>query len=166
MPESLEERRVMTTTVFLDFGEAFPAGELVTTAGEIRNTIFGPDLRTKEDPKITASSGIVLTSLESVANANAIDMNGSFAYEQADFIALRDSIVAKVERHFEPFDVNVVVNAAANLADVTRALSANAGDSSGQFDAYVFVTGAYSHPLATSIRTCPGGTANVVSPVV
>jgi hypothetical protein len=85
--------------------------------------------------------------LESVVLQTPIDFNNSNAMtdgkaDRADYLALRDSIVRIVDRHFEPFDVNVVVSAASNLNDVNNALSANGRDVRKQCDAYVFITSA------------------------
>src|SRR5262245_27955542 len=50
MIERLERRRLLTSNVYLDFGDNFPAGGLQMTALTLRNTfgssgLQGPDLR-------------------------------------------------------------------------------------------------------------------------
>ena len=64
---------------------------------------------------------------------------------------VRNSIVALVQRHYEPFDVNVVVSSAGSLDAVNQAMAANSGDVTGQFDAYVFVTGVTRTNIGTQV---------------
>ena len=75
--ETLENRQVMTTTVFLDFGEGFTDGSLAMTAGEFRNTIQGPDLTKEGSPRIMTGTNLVFSSLESVVRDQAIDFDGA-----------------------------------------------------------------------------------------
>src|SRR4051794_6812066 len=59
--ENLEERTLLTSNVFLDFGDNFPAGGLVMTAQQLRNNfggspagLQGPDVRQADNPATMA----------------------------------------------------------------------------------------------------------------
>ena len=152
----LEPRTLLTTTVFLDFGEGFGPGGLTMTAAQLRDTLNGPDLisatKPMGQPAIVDATPLRFDPLSTLVQNNAIDYDGTGgAGDSADYIALRDSVVSLVTRYYAPFDVNVVVNAARTLADVTTALAANAGDPTGQFDAYAFVNGIFRTDLTTDL---------------
>ena len=68
--------------------------------------------------------------------------------------AIANAVVPLVQRSLEPFDINVAVGNAANLADAVNAVGANAGDMSGEFDAYLFVTNVTSDDATLNV---PGG---------
>jgi Ca2+-binding RTX toxin-like protein len=73
----------------------------------------------------------------------SLDYDGDGDRDANDAAGLQNAIIDLVTRYYAPFDIDVVVNAASSLADVTNALAANAGDPGGQFDAYAFVTGIF-----------------------
>jgi hypothetical protein len=139
--EQLEDRLLPTTTLFLDFGEGFN-GSLNMSVAALRDTLVGPQFRGDGSPALRDSTNLRFDPLRAVVANQNIDFNGRGAHgDEADYLALRDSILNLVRRHYAPFAVNVVVGNANSLADVTTAMGANAGDITGQFDAYVFVTG-------------------------
>lgn len=142
MLEPLEDRRMMTTTLFLDFGEGFGSGGLTMTAGQLRDTLTGPDIIDDGSPKMTASTPLRFDSLADVVSSQQIDFDGTGGNgDNADFQALKSSIVTIVERQFAPFDVSVEIGRASSLADVTNAMNRNSTATNGKADAYVFVTG-------------------------
>ena len=69
MIEPLEDRRVMTTTLFLDFGEGFGSGGLTMTAGQLRDTLTGPDIIGDGSPKMTASTPLRFDSFADVVSS-------------------------------------------------------------------------------------------------
>jgi Ca2+-binding RTX toxin-like protein len=152
--EGLEARDVPTTTLFLDFGESFPAGGLQMTVAELRDTLTGPDLN---DPFIGLSDNTTLT-FAPLAGLVDFDYDGDGVANARDATALRDNTLALVRRFYDPFDVTVQVARAASLTDVTDALARNAGDASGQFDAYVFVAG-----VTPSAGTIPSGLLGIAA---
>lgn len=146
----------MTTRVFLDFGEGFAGGSLTMTASELRGVIQEasvgqPEISLYAGPDLVRDSGasglfpetqVRLDSLATVVASQALDADGVGGRgDAADYIALRDGIVNLVRRQYEPFDVEVVTAAAGDRFDIYDSMQANAGDLSGQYDAYVFVTG-------------------------
>jgi hypothetical protein len=151
--EALEDRTLLTTTVYLDFGERFPAAGLTMTVQQLRDTLRGPDLT----PGLQNSDTLTFTPLANLVN---FDYNGDGLTNAADVADLRSAVVSLVQRYFAPFDVNVVTAAASNLADVTNTLAANNGDAHGRFDAYVFVAGvtnAQPRPIPAGLFGQAGG---------
>jgi hypothetical protein len=148
--ESLESRRVLTTTVFVDFGADFTDGALQTTPAALRDIAganTGPqlvaDFNGDGTPDFALNDTLTLRSFDSLVfgpgSAN-IDFNGSGTADAADATELRAAILARIAEQFAPFDVVVVEASATTLADVQSSLAANAGNAGGQFDAYLFVT--------------------------
>ncbi len=75
-----------------------------------------------------------------MVTAKKVDFNGTGAKGDVnDFLALRDSVINIVKRIYEPFDVDVKEAFASSLSDVTAAFNVNAGDPTGEHDAYVFI---------------------------
>ena len=70
--ERLEDRRLLTTTVFIDFGEGLNR-QLLTTVGELRRDLFGPPI------PVRAGFGdaelLQIVPLRQVFQANLIDYN-------------------------------------------------------------------------------------------
>ena len=142
--EGLEDRNLLTTTVFLDFGEGFGRDEtLLMTVRELRDTITGPDLDSRiPGGAYNANETLQFESLESVIRRQQVNYDQDFVGGTlADYQALRRDVIRLVQRHFEPFDIDVKVAAAGSLEDVRATMNQNAGDPTGQFDSYVFVTG-------------------------
>jgi hypothetical protein len=139
--EPLEERVLLSTTLFLDFGAAVGMGGMIDTTPAAYRDIFG------------AGTGTDITDNGAGSPADAdtlrlrplqydFDMDGSIA--TADLTALANAVLPLAQRALEPFDIDIVIGAATSLADAVTAVAANAGDAAGEFDAYVFVMQATS----------------------
>lgn len=173
--EALEDRLVPTTTLWLDFGDNFPAHStsvpgayppvfttefyLDMTVQQLRTTLSGPDLRSSTAGALLDSDTVRFTPF---ADEVTFDYNGDGRVDPADADQLRAAVMDLVTRYYEPFDIDIRVGEASNLAAVTAALAANSGSLTGRNDAYVFVTGARSlaaaRPVAPSLYGMAGGT--------
>ncbi|MBC7819290.1 MAG: calcium-binding protein [Planctomycetaceae bacterium] len=145
--EILEDRALLTTTIFLDFGVGFGSTGLTTTAGNLRDvdgSNTGPDLTTL-GVGLSSSSNVKLTPL-------SYDYNGDGTINTTDWNELRNAVRSIVERVFEPFDIVVATSDATSLAAVQAQLGANAGDTTGSHDAYCFVT-----TMTSTVITTNGG---------
>jgi hypothetical protein len=140
----------MTTTLFVDFGRGIGMGNpLNTTVGGFRD-IFGDD--TGSD--LTVGQTSFPDGLNAASSLDFTPLNYDFnlsggAPDNADIDALANAVLPIIQRTLEPFDINVVIASAANLADVRNSVNANTGDPTGQFDAYVFVTAITSNGFTT-----------------
>ncbi len=150
--ERLEDRTMMTTTVFLDFGEGFNRN-MLSTVVRLRDELFGPDAAftvfADEQP-------LEFVSLRSQVASQQLDFDKVGGKgNDADYIALRNSIVSLVKRQFEPFDIKVEIAGARQPQDILNTMGRNAGDASGQFDAYVMVAGIFDAVtgVATGIQS-------------
>lgn len=174
--ESLEERSLLTTTLYMDFGDLFAAGGFTGTLGTLQTatnsgdpSVAGPDL---SDPSLLTedSDGFTMRSLATIYN----NSNANYA---GGLNQLRTDIVDLVNRHFEPFDIDVVdltasainiagesVQAANSLLDISSTLGANESEPKNN-DAYVIVGNLTIHrPVARGGDLDPssvlGGIAN------
>ncbi|MDP6721229.1 MAG: hypothetical protein QGF59_21355, partial [Pirellulaceae bacterium] len=138
--ESLEERVVLTTTMYLDFGGGIGMGSTMsTTVGDFRN-IFGAGNPaggangTGSDltPDLDLTDSFDFTPL-------AYDFNGDMVTNNADITALANAVIPIVQRALEPFDINVLVATAGSLANAVTTVGLNSGDLTGEFDAYNFI---------------------------
>jgi hypothetical protein len=131
--EPLEDRILFSTTLFLDFGAGLGMNNSFdVTAAQYRD-IFGANTGTDlTNDGLAANSTLRFTPL-----AYDFDMNGSI--EDADITALTNAVLPLAQRALEPFDIDLVVRSSVDLAGAVTAVAANAGDASGEFDAYVFV---------------------------
>ncbi|MFO0943477.1 MAG: hypothetical protein U0930_22305 [Pirellulales bacterium] len=141
--ENLEERRVLTTTLYLDFGQGLGMGNtLSTNTGAFKNIFgagdpsFGGSLGTGSD----LTSGFGLLSTDSLdMSPLSYDFEGDGDIDSQDITALSSAVVPLIQRALSPFDINVVVVGATSLAQAATIVGSNAGDPTGQFDAYNFV---------------------------
>jgi hypothetical protein len=153
--ELLEERKLLTTTLYVDFGAGFSNGRLRMTVDELLNNISGPDLNFP--PTILPNDTLQFESMKSYMARNLVDFDGKGAKGDAsDYTALRNSVMDVVRRQYEPFDVVVKEAKATSLLDVTHAFNTNNGDPSGEFDAYVFVSNIVHLPTSQSIADLIG----------
>lgn len=141
MLEPLEPRLLLSTTLFLDFGAGVGmAGTIDTTPG-LFSDIFGAGTGTELTDNPGTAPGendtLRLTPLQYDFNLDGFTNN-------ADLVALANSIVPLVQRSLEPFDILIQVASATGLADAVTSVGANALDPTGEFDAYVFVMQASS----------------------
>lgn len=139
--EVLEDRVVPTTTLFLDFGDAFPTAGLSMTVQQLRTTLAGPNLTEAASGSLRNSDRLTFQPFASQVN---FDYNGDGANDARDAATLRATILTLVQRYYAPFDIDIRVAAARNLTDVANSLTANRGDRTGQFDAYAFIAGVTS----------------------
>ena len=139
--EPLESRTLLTTTVYLDFGDAFPAGGMTGTAEELRDDINGPNFADGGNPGVNDDTGLTFTPFAQVVQNMGVDYDADGNVDGDDATALRNAVISLVTRYYAPFDVNVVVAAAADFDDIEDILDANGGDSSGEYDAYTIVAG-------------------------
>jgi PKD repeat protein len=136
--EPLEDRILLSTTVFLDFGIGVGMGATLNTTAAAYRDIFGAGTGTNlTDDGLAAGSSIVLTPLQ-----YDFDLDGDT--DNADITALSNAVVPLAQRALEPFDIDIAVGNAANLAAAVTAVDANDADPTGHFDAYVFVMTATS----------------------
>ena len=146
---------MLTTTVFLDFGAGIGMGSTLNTSvaafrgifgGNNTGTNMGQDSMMNPNP-FNDDDAMFFSPL-----SYDFDLNG--VINNADLTAMANAVVPLVQRALEPFDINVVVAAAASLADAVTSVGNNAGDASGEFDSYVFVTNVTSDDPALNV---PGG---------
>jgi hypothetical protein len=124
---------MLTTTLFVDFGDGFAGGKLTMGANELVNTLAGPNLGLGTDI-------LQFESLRSYMAKQSVDYNGTGGKgDAADYTALRNSVLDIVKRQFEPFDVIVKEAKATSVLDVVNAFNINNSDPTGENDAYVFV---------------------------
>lgn len=135
----LEDRHLLAANLFVDFGDNFPGGTLVTTQGGLRDIANAP----------APNDRILGVDLRDAANGfNAGTQLNIVA--QAFTAVERARMMAVVERAFLPLDIDVVeltstaqttldgrsVTAATNMADVVNTL--RGGDATWK-DGYIFV---------------------------
>lgn len=153
--EALEDRLVLTSNLYIDFGENFPTGGFDLTAQQLRDTfanggIQGPDIVYSP---IQQTDTIRLRSFQStLVAANSagedVDYNRDGVFNNQDFIDLRAGIITVVQRLYAAFDVNVVAapaitntTSAAYRAAISSTLQLGA-NLPGERDAWVFLTSA------------------------
>ncbi|HSB86970.1 MAG TPA: LEPR-XLL domain-containing protein, partial [Ilumatobacteraceae bacterium] len=128
--EPLEQRLLLSATLYVDFGDQFAGGVLNTTVGALDSTVSGsnpnidgPVLSDATGADYGAAAPVSIQSFNSVYGANTVEA-------AADRAAITDL----VERMYEPFDINVVQASAASLADISVTLGLT-----GTHDSYVIV---------------------------
>jgi len=130
--EPLEERLLLSTTLFLDFGVGVGVGNSFDTTPAAYRDIFGANTGTNlTDNGLNGGDTLRLAPLNYDFDLNAVIDNN-------DITALANAVLPLAQRALEPFDIDLVLGNAANLVDAVTAVAANAGDTTGQFDAYVF----------------------------
>src|SRR5262249_25676395 len=99
--ELLEDRKMLTTTLYVDFGAGVGGGKMVVGADQLSGTLVGRDLGLGSEP-------IQFESLRSYIGRTQFDFDkkGSKG-DTADYTALRNSVMDIVKRQYAPFDVVV-----------------------------------------------------------
>lgn len=135
----LEERQLLAANLFVDFGDNFPGGTLVTTQGALRDVANAP----ADGDRIL---GVTLRD-----SANGFNVGTQLDIVAQTFTATeRARMMAVVERAYLPLDIDVIeltsspqttldgrtVTAASSMADVVDTM--RDGDT-GWKDAYIFV---------------------------
>lgn len=159
----MEQRVMLTTTLFVDFGDRFTGAFGLTTNGtnqvtqaDLRDTINGPVLPDTSSPAhdLPDTATLTFTSFATQA-ANA-------GLTTAQTTEMRTGIMTLMQRYYEPFDINIVELTAtggnlgaATLTDIRTALDANNGAAEHN-DAYMLVAGIAG---STAIHTTAAGVA-------
>lgn len=131
--EPLEERLLLSTTLFLDFGAGVGVGNSFDTTPAAYRDIFGANTGTDlTDSVPQAGATLRLTPL-------SYDFNLDGNTDNNDLTALANAVLPLAQRALEPFDIDLAIGSATGLADAVAAVATNAGDAAGEFDAYVFI---------------------------
>ncbi len=140
--EALEDRRVMTTTLYLDFGLGLPAGGLdvsVSDFASVMGTDTGPDMagRGPDGSKLRSTDTLNFQRLDYDYNDNGLST-------KSDIVKLENKVQQIVQRAVAPFDIHVEIASASSLDDIKKSLRFNNRSTTGKNDAYVFITTATS----------------------
>lgn len=131
--EPLEERLLLSTTLFLDFGAGVGVGNSFDTTPAAYRDIFGANTGTDlTDSVPQAGATLRLTPL-------SYDFNLDGSTDNNDLTALANAVLPLAQRALEPFDIDLAIGSATGLADAVAAVATNDGDATGEFDAYVFI---------------------------
>jgi hypothetical protein len=142
--ECLEDRALLTSTLYIDYGDRFPGGILNTTVGALDNTtnganpnIDGPVLSDANNNLYANGTAVAITSVNTLMGAGAA--------------AFRATLTALAQRFYEPFDITVVeltadlqnvngfnARAAVDLNEISTTLGLNEGVGENN-DSYVIV---------------------------
>jgi hypothetical protein len=120
-------------TLFIDFGDAFPAGGLQMTSLQLHDDIAVGGI---QGPNLTGLGG----RLGGGQIADATNLRFTPLPPLGPGTVLRAAVVSLVQRYYAPLNIDVQVDANANLAGIQADLQANDGLAVGKNDAYVFVT--------------------------
>ncbi|MFH1921196.1 MAG: hypothetical protein ABIP48_15110 [Planctomycetota bacterium] len=126
---------MLTTTLFLDFGEAYPEGGLTMTVDELRSApVNGPAL-----DALDPSDTLTFTSLRSLVQDDriALDYNGDGRVTDADTDKLKEDILDIARRALRPFDIDVKEGDADSIDRIAELYAENQHVKNGRFDAWV-----------------------------
>jgi hypothetical protein len=137
---------LLTSTLYVDFGDSFPAGGFNVTKNNLSTAITagglgGPTINLAGNPTLNFRG---LNTY--MAGANGFDYNGSGAVTAADYTALRADALSVVRQLYAPFDVNVqLAPALDNTSSTTyfngiRATLQMGANANGEYDDWVFVS--------------------------
>ena len=148
--ESLEAKRLLTSTLYLDFGDGFPAAGLFMQASDLSGDfasggIQGPDLVDSgtDGAEIQSDTQLQFDPLEGLIT---FDYNNDGLANAHDYTDLRRDVVELVQRYYAPFDLEVLV---APPLDNTTSETYRDGiigalqqgpAANGEYDAWVFVS--------------------------
>jgi hypothetical protein len=147
--EAFEDRTLLTSYLYVDYGDSFNNGQLQTTTDAlVSHTVAGGiDIQGPQLTDITGANYASGTTLR-LNSFGSFYGTSSTSFFSASTAAARQTIDALVQRAYAPFDVTVIdltpagttvngktVAAAASLDDVSRTLAAS-GDG---HDSYVLV---------------------------
>ncbi len=149
--ESLEDRWMLTSVAYLDFGDNFPVGGLDMTVLQLRNTfanggIQGPDLREFSNGSVVDYQDTLGLQFTGMAPLVTFDYNGSGGVNGTDYTDLRAAVLGLTQRYYNNLDINVVLAPALNntsdatyLQGIRDTLNLGAAVN-GERDAWVFVS--------------------------
>lgn len=131
--EPLEERTLLSSTLFLDFGAGIGMGGTMSTTADAFTAIFGANTGTNTTNGTTTNpTGLNGgSSLDFTPLFYDYDNDGNT--NNADITALSNAVLAVVQDVLSPFDIDVVIAAATSLADAVASVG-------GGGDAYVFAS--------------------------
>ncbi|MEX0642871.1 MAG: hypothetical protein WD468_09235 [Pirellulales bacterium] len=149
--EHLEDRMLLTSVAYLDFGDSFPAGGLDMTVLQLRDTfanggIQGPDFREFDTNNnlVDYADGLGLQ-FTAMAPLVTFDYNGVGGVNATDYSDLRAAVLNLAQRFYNNLDVNVVLapildntSDATYLQGIRDTLNLGAA-ADGERDAWVFV---------------------------
>jgi predicted Zn-dependent protease with MMP-like domain len=134
--ELLESRTLLTTNLYLDFGEGFRANPLQTTVQQQRDTIDNGGIQGPEFDTgfvdFRPTQALTFTSMADYMQQNSISLEGDGVFHERDVTNLELSVLSLVRRYYAPFDVNVTAAAATGFDDIRSKLR-------GTNDTYVLV---------------------------
>lgn len=157
--EPLESRMLLTSTLYVDFGDDFPVGGFTGTVATLRTTtsgvagdpaVNGPlmdkDLNSDfAGPATDDEDAFTITSFNNRYTTDGGNYTGGVTQLRADMMSY-------VRRFFDPFDIDVIeltstpvnvngrmVSAASNLAEISSTLGANEAGVVKNNDAYVLM---------------------------
>jgi len=150
--ESLEERCVLTSTLYVDFGDNFGAG-LIGTIGALRNSVApGSTVNVNGPTMPNLTTGLDFT------DPTTFVMNSFNSVYGGQAAAMRAEIMQLVRRFYEPLDVTVVeltasnqlvngfnVRGAASLNDISLTMNLNEAAAKNN-DNYVLVGNMFIGP--------------------
>jgi len=154
--ECLEDRQLLTTMLYLDFGAAFPAafggpGNLQTTVAGLTNVNGSGPNGNGTGPDLTWTGLTVPMNNTNQLTFQPVtwDFSGDGNFTVADINQLAGAVQDKVEELLAPFDINVAIANASSMADMSTTLNANntVFNQTGQNDVYSLVTVATSLSL-------------------
>ena len=124
--ESLEQRALLTSNLYIDFGDHFPTGGLDLKALQIQDTFINGGI---QGPPVLLSGALEvgdilnLDPLTSVLNFD-YDQDGSEGTAN-DYSLLRANVLAIVQRIYMPFDVDVQIAPALDSSNTTSSKTAS-----------------------------------------
>ena len=108
--EPLEDRILMSTTLFIDFGVGVGVGNNLDTTAAAYRDIFGANTGTDlTDDGLAGGDTLRLTPL-------SYDFDGNSVIDNNDLVALANAALPLAQRALEPFDIDLVIGNAATLA--------------------------------------------------
>ncbi|MFH1918923.1 MAG: Ig-like domain-containing protein [Planctomycetota bacterium] len=139
MVEPLEQRLLLRTTLFMDFGLGVGMGNTLSTDVATFRDIFGAGIHGGDGTGSDMTSAGMAGGDSLDFTPLAYDFNLDGTTDDADIAAMGNAIVPIAQRALEPFDIDVVIASATSVADAIATVGANAGDPTGEFDSYCFV---------------------------
>ncbi len=154
MVEQLEVRDLLTSVLYVDFGDNFPADGLDMTVGQLRGAIAGnvgiqgPDFREFAADNVTIVDYADTLGLRFTGTSPLVtfDYNGVGGVTGADYTDLRSNVLSLTQRYYNNIDCNVVIAPALDNSSDANYLQAirdtlNLGAAvNGERDAWVFVS--------------------------
>ena len=184
--ERLEDRVLLTSTLYVDFGDRFPVAGLTGTVGTLRTAtsgvagdpaVAGPNMDKDMNGDFTGAATDDEDGFTMLPFATSFANGGSYT---GGLTQLRADIMSFVRRFYEPYDIDVIeltanaitvngrnVSGAANLAEISSTLGANEAGVAKNNDAYVLVGNMVVHRPAgdggdIDISTVWGGYASTI----